>query len=254
MPLTNGRVFRAHVMLLLVGLLAGCAAMPTEERPEEPATFPVSEVIRDDVTFPIDVYDPFERLNRGIYIFNAKFDEFIFLPLVNGYKTVTPDFLQKGVSNFFDNIFEIITFANAVLQLKVEAAWQTAARFAINTTVGVLGTWDVATFTGIEQHDEDFGQTLGHYGLGEGPFLVLPILGPSNLRDTTGLVADAVLFNAVDPLDFDGNSEREIPFHVMRAIDTRARVAFRYFQTGSPFEYDLVRLLYTEQRRIQISR
>ena len=112
----------------------------------------------------------------------------------------------------------------------------------------------MATFTGIERQDEDFGQTLGHYGVGEGPFLVLPILGPSNLRDTTGLVADAALFGVVDPLDFDGNSEREVPFHVMRAIDTRAGIAFRYFQTGSPFEYDLVRLLYTEARRIQIGR
>ena len=247
-------LIRATFSLVLAGLLAGCAGMPTEEQPEEPATFPVSDVVRDDLTFPIDVYDPFERVNRGVYVFNAKFDEFIFLPIVNGYQAVTPDFLEKGVSNFFDNLFEFITFANAVLQLKVEAAWKTAARFAINTTAGILGTWDVATFTGIERQDEDFGQTLGHYGVGEGPFLVLPILGPSNLRDTTGLVADAALFSVVDPLDFDGNSEREVPFHVMRAIDTRAGIAFRYFQTGSPFEYDLVRLLYTEARRIQIGR
>ena len=147
-----GQWARVHRALLLIGLLAGCAGTPTDERPEDPATFPVSEVVREDVTYPIDVYDPFERFNRGVYYFNAKFDDYIFLPVVNGYKAVTPDFLQKGVSNFFDNIFEIITFANAVLQLKVEAAWKTAARFAINTTAGILGTWDVATFTGIEMH------------------------------------------------------------------------------------------------------
>lgn len=120
--------------------------------------------------------------------------------------------------------------------------------------VGILGLFDVATFTGIDQQDEDFGQTLGHYGVGEGPFLVLPILGPSNLRDASGIVADLWIFGAVDPLNFDRNSDLVWPFIIMGSIDTRARIAFRYFETGSPFEYDLVRLLYTEARRIKISR
>jgi phospholipid-binding lipoprotein MlaA len=102
--------------------------------------------------------------------------------------------------------------------------------------------------------EEDFGQTLGHWGVGDGPFLVLPILGPSNLRDTTGLVADGLMFSAIDPLNFDSNDDLEVPFYVLQAIDARHRTAFRYYETGSAFEYELVRLLYGKYRELQIAK
>ena len=124
----------------------------------------------------------------------------------------------------------------------------------INSTVGIGGLWDPASSWNLQRQDEDFGQTLGHYGVGNGPYVVLPVLGPSNLRDTTGLVADAAAFSAVDPINFDHNEDLAIPYQVGQAIDTRHRQPFRYYKSGSPFEYELVRLLYTEKRKLQIAK
>lgn len=247
--------------LLLFGIagsllfLSGCSGMPKQQAGETPAQYSVDAVVRDDVTYTIDVYDPWEGFNRGVYRFNAGFDRYIFLPVVGAYSTVLPDPVEDSVSNFYNNIFELNNLANNILQLKGEGTLDTFWRIVINTSFGIAGLFDVATEMGINERDEDFGQTLGHYGLGNGPFLVVPILGPSNLRDFTGNVVDSVAFNEIDPLDFDDHhDDRKIAFNLLNAIDRRHRTGFRYYDSGSPFEYELVRMLYTKKRDLDIAR
>ena len=252
--LTRVSVAKGLLASLLGLALIGCSGVPTKQPGEEPAKRPVEDFVKPDVTYAVDIYDPFEGFNRGVYYFNAKFDQYLYLPLVSGYEFIMPDYVEDRISNFFSNIYEINNFTNNALQLKGMATLKTVGRVAINTTIGILGFWDHATKFGIPEQDEDFGQTLGHYGVGNGPYLVLPIFGPSNLRDTTGLVVDAVAFTAIDPLDFDDHSEREFPFYLLSAIDKRHRESFRYYETGSPFEYDLVRMFYTKARKIQIAK
>ncbi|MGB5305103.1 MAG: VacJ family lipoprotein [Gammaproteobacteria bacterium] len=246
---------RIPVAAILLGLVSACTTMPEQTLQEEPARHAVKDVVRDDVNYAVDVYDPWEPMNRRIYNFNTKFDRYIFLPVVSAYEFVLPNFVEDGISNVFSNIGELENFINSVLQLKPEPTFTALGRFLINTTAGVAGLWDPATKMGIDEWDEDFGQTLGRYGVGDGPFLVLPIFGPSNLRDTAGLVADSAMFSAIDPFDFDDkNDDWEAPYYLLNAIDKRHRTAFRYYETGSPFEYELIRLLYGKARQLEISK
>jgi len=245
----------ARVLFISLSLLwlAGCSTTEQKE-PEVPAMHSVEDVVNPDVNYVVDVYDPWGPMNRSIYNFNTQFDRYIFLPVVRGYEFILPTVAQDSVSNFFSNIGEIENFINSVLQLKPEATFTAAWRFAMNSTFGVLGLFDPATkLMDTPEWDEDFGQTLGHWGVGEGPYLVLPILGPSNLRDTTGLVADGLMFSAIDPLNFD-NNDAEIPYYVLQAIDKRHQTKFRYYETGSAFEYELVRLLYGKYRDLEIAK
>ena len=134
--------------------------------------------------------DPFEPLNRGIYQFNDGFDKAILKPVAQGYRAVLPQFVRSSVSNFFSNINDILVALNNLLQGKFTAFVSDFGRIAINTTLGLGGLFDVATEAGIEKHDEDFGQTLGWWGIGDGPFIMLPFFGPSNGRDLVGRVVD----------------------------------------------------------------
>lgn len=230
-------------------LLGGCAG--TRELPPAIAAHPgLAEAALEPSV--LDVYDPLEPLNRAIYNFNAGFDRYVFLPIVRAYEFVTPDFVENRVSDFFDNIGEIPTFVNAVLQLKPETAGRAATRFIVNTLF-TAGLFDLAGARGIERLSEDFGQTLGHWGAGSGPFLVIPVLGPSNLRDATGRLGDALLLFGVTPAPLADQPAYTATRFGLQPIDTRSRIAFRYYETGSPFEYDLVRLLYTEKRELDIA-
>jgi phospholipid-binding lipoprotein MlaA len=232
--------------------LFGCSTLPQTSGPVQPAKRPVSEYVKPGVVYPIDVYDPWEGFNRGMYTFNAGFDEYVLLPIVRTYETITPDFVEDRVSNFFSNISDIRNLLNAVLQLRGEQAAQTFARLVYNTTFGIVGLWDPATAMGLRQQREDFGLTLGYYGVGPGPYLVLPFLGPSNLRDTTGLVTDSFVASTLDPLRLNNHPEREIVYFTLDAIETRQKIDFRYYETGSPFEYSQVRFLYNRLRQFQI--
>jgi len=240
--------------------MVGCAAAPVQQEPIIPAkhTLPEQDIPREQQGFYI--YDPWEPLNRRIYIFNAAFDEYVFLPVVRAYEFVLPEFAQTGVTNFFRNLTEITNLTNSLLQFKIVKALNTTARIIINSTVGLAGLIDVAAMKdGIERENEDFGQTLGFYGLGPGPYLVLPILGPSSVRDTTGLVVDTVAYNVAMNQLFDQfaiyDTERDVlnwGLTALYAIDKRHTESFRYFMTGSPFEYDLIRKLYLIKRQFQI--
>ena len=138
------------------------------------------------LSFPIfgeEIDDPFEDLNRDIFIFNEKLDEKLLKPAALTYRKVTPQFARTGVTNFFNNLEEIDTTINQVLQGEIKYAFSDASRFVINSTIGLLGLIDVASKMGLERHEEDFGQTLGVWGFNSGPYIMIPFLGPSNPRD-----------------------------------------------------------------------
>jgi phospholipid-binding lipoprotein MlaA len=141
-------------------------------------------------TDPAAPSDPIEGFNRKMFWFNEQLDRFVMTPVAKGWDWVTPDAVQRGVSRFFDNSRLPIVFVNDLLQGKPKAAAVDAGRFLLNTVVGLVGFLDPATEWGLTDHDEDFGQTLAVWGLGPGPYLVVPIWGPSNVRDGTGALTD----------------------------------------------------------------
>jgi phospholipid-binding lipoprotein MlaA len=136
-------------------------------------------------------YDPLQPMNRKVFWFNDKVDVYVLEPVAKGWNRVAPKPVQRSVSNFFTNLRSPIVVVNDVLQGKVKNGASDVGRFAVNTTVGVLGFFDYATRLGLEQHVEDFGQTLGWWGLPPGPYLVIPIIGPSNPREAVGLIGDS---------------------------------------------------------------
>lgn len=138
-------------------------------------------------------FDPLQRLNRKTFWFNDKLDVYVLAPVARGWDRVAPDPVERSVSNFFVNLRAPIVIANELLQLKVKDGASDFGRFAVNSTVGVVGLFDYATPLGLPQHVEDFGQTLGWWGLPAGPYLVIPLLGPSNIRDAVGLAGDSTV-------------------------------------------------------------
>ena len=254
MKTENSSIRAALFVPFVLLFVMGCSTKPVQEGEIIEPTFAADRVLREDVTYASDVYDPWSGLNRRIYVFNAHFDRYVFLPVVAGYQAVMPDFAEQGVSNFFSNLSEIRNVINSVLQLKTESAFAGTWRFMINTTMGVAGLFDPATAMGQPQMNEDFGQTLGKWGVGAGPYIVLPILGPSSLRDTTGLVADRLMFNEVRFLGLNENSHEEWLYVALKAIDLRSQIAFRYYEMGSPMEYEMVRMLYSTKREMDIEK
>ncbi len=201
----------------------------------------------------LNVYDPLESWNRRVYHFNYRFDQWVFLPVVNGYRYITPNFVRSGVSNFFDNLGDVPNLLNSLLQFKGQRSMETTARLLLNTTIGIAGLWDPATKMGLARQTEDFGQTLGFYGVPGGAYFVLPLLGPSNLRDTTGLIFDYTAESQINFLNVAEVSDNHPEIWVLRAVDKRYTTHFRYGQLDSPFEYEKVRYVYTEARKLQIA-
>ncbi|WP_127555243.1 MlaA family lipoprotein [Saccharospirillum alexandrii] len=164
-------------------------------------------------------HDPFESTNRVIYRVNDGLDQAVLRPLSVTYQTVTPDPMERGVRNFFQNIGEVRNATNNLLQGKWRATGSSTGRFVINSTVGLLGVFDVARHIGIERKVEDFGQTLGVWGLGPGPYLVLPLLGPSSVRDSSGFLGDIWL----SPLQYsDFNLVERSGLATLDGLQTRA--------------------------------
>ncbi len=168
--------------------------------------------------------DPLEGLNRGVYKFNDVTDKVLFKPVASAYKAVAPTPVRKGVNNFFNNLGSITTVLNDLLQLKFANAFTDAGRFVINSTFGVAGLIDVAGMDKIPLHKEDFGQTLGYWGAGNGAYLVLPIIGPSSVRDTTGLVFDAYTTDPITYVQRDGQIALSNVLRVAEFIDKRTEL------------------------------
>lgn len=245
---------RVLLIMALLALLfaAGCARRQNTNI--APPLHTPENTLTKNIEYAVDVYDPLEPMNRRIYTFNYYLDKFFLLPVVNTYEFIAPDYVEDRVSNFVDNIFEFNNFTNNLLQLKFRSTSITLGRFLINSTIGVAGLWDPATGMGMIRQSEDFGQTMGHYGVGNGPYIVLPVFGPSNLRDTTGLVTDGVAFGYAGPPAWVDDDDVTLIFNGVSAVDKRHRQSFRYYSTGSPFEYELIRMLYTSKREIEIER
>lgn len=201
----------------------------------------------------LKVHDPIEGFNRRVYRFNARFDEYVYLPVVRGYVWATPRFVRTGVSNVFSNLGDVSNLANSIVQRKVHKSMRTTSRLLLNTTLGVLGIFDVAKAMGLPQESEDFGQTLGSYGVPPGPYLIIPFIGPSSLRDGTGRVGDWVIQDEAGFLNNREHMNEHKWAYGLQAVDLRYRTPFRYGSLDSPFEYDQVRYLYTKLRELQIS-
>lgn len=163
--------------------------------------------------------DPLEGVNRVVYKFNDVLDKAALKPVAQGYQAITPTPIQKGISNFFKNIFDVVTLVNEVFQFKFKQAANTTGRVALNTTVGLLGFFDVHSKTGGVRTREDFGQTLGYYGVGSGAYLVLPFFGPSSTRDGIGFFTDAFFFNPIGYINDDSTKWALVGLAV---IDIRA--------------------------------
>jgi len=246
--------FRGALVITVFSMTA-CSTGPTmqSENYSEPV-FTAEHILSEDAEAKSasSVYDPWGGMNRRIYNFNYHFDRYVFLPATRGYQNVTPDFAEKGVSNFFNNLRDVNTFLNSVLQLSGTKSAQSLGRVAVNTTVGLLGLIDAATFFGIDRPVEDFGQTMGHWGAGPGPYLVVPVLGPSSLRDGIGLIPDTMVNSYLKEEIF--GEDGAMVASVVDAVSTRSNVKFRYYETGSAFEYETVRWLWTTKRELDIAK
>jgi phospholipid-binding lipoprotein MlaA len=197
-----------------------------------------------------EVSDPIEPINRGIFWFNDKADVYVLEPTARGWNYVLPEKVQTAIGNFFENIRFPVVMINNLLQAKPLAASSDAGRFAINSTIGVAGFFDPAAELGLERHDEDFGQTLGYWGAPAGPYLVAPLLGPTNLRDGFGRVID--IATAVYPLF--AATQYTIGATTVNTLNFRSQVLkqVRDAKEASVDYYVFVRDAYDQNRRTKI--
>lgn len=179
---TFSPLLRTWILLLAASLLYGCASGGNPR-------------------------DPFERFNRGMYKVNDSIDRAVLKPVAKGYRAAVPLPLRGGVDNFISNLRDVPSALNSLLQGKLAEAASDSGRFLVNTSIGILGLFDVASRIGLTRHDEDFGQTMGYWGLPPGPYLVLPLLGPSSVRDAGGLVVDFVTSPSASLLNEEAHAE-----------------------------------------------
>ena len=216
-------LFRLAAPLLAAALLAGCATTNGNPR------------------------DPWEGLNRKTFAFNDALDEAVMKPVATGYQTYVPQVIRRGVSNFYGNLEDIGTSLNNILQGKPQEGFSDASRVLLNTTIGLLGLIDVASDAGLEKHYEDFGQTLGWWGMRPGPYLVLPFLGPSTARDAPA--------KAVDPSWYYGNAMNSDPaywsFWTLDKVRTRADLlqAEGVVREAALDKYSFIRDAWLQRRR-----
>ena len=200
-----------------------------------------------------DERDPIEGFNRSMYSFNQGMDKILFNPVAKLYQAITPDFVERSISNFFNNIDDISIIANDILQLKIGQAYMDTARFVFNSTLGLAGFRDVSSQMGLEKHDEDFGQTLAVWGVGAGPYIVVPIFGPTTLRDSTSLVVDDVLLNPVSYLN--NNDALKAGILTVNFIDIKADllIANDLIDEAALDQYEFTKNAYFSRRESQIN-
>lgn len=208
-------------------LLVGCASAPTA-----------------------NPKDPWEPMNRSVASFNDKVDDNVLKPLATGYRNVVPDLIQTGVRNVFNNFADMWSTVNNLLQLKPINTAESLGRVIVNTVFGIYGIFDVATYIKLERHPEDFGQTLGYWGMPNGPYLVLPLFGPSTLRDGASLPVDF----AVSPTKLIGDIPTRNQVFTLRLVTKRAELLKpgNLLEEASIDKYSFTRDAYLQYRRSQI--
>ena len=220
-------LLRGVWLLAVLWMLTGCAVMPGGT-----------------------ARDPLEPLNRSVTRFNEDLDAAFLKPVASAYKEITPSIVRKGIGNFFGNLSDIWSFVNSVLQLKPQSAVDNFMRVNVNTFFGLWGLIDVATEMGIDKHTEDFGQTLGRWGVPPGPYLVLPVLGPSTLRDTLAFGVD---LNGDFTRRVDSTAERN-SLYVLKSIELRASLlrAGSVLDEAALDKYTFLRDVFLQRRRTEI--
>lgn len=196
-------------------------------------------------TPPDDPADPLEKVNRAVFTFNEKADRYVLRPAAKAYEWTLPSVVRTGIGNFFTNLFTPTIILNDLLQLKFMAAGRDLGRFVINSTIGLGGLVDVATTEGMDVPDEDFGQTLGHWGIGPGGYLMLPFLGPSSNRDLLGAGGDYF----TNPLIYLDNGDVALALGALDTVDTRAQLlSFDSVLQQQLDRYVFVRTVYLQNR------
>ena len=225
-------LLKRSLILFFAVLMVGCASVPAGEQPS--------------------ARDPWEPLNRSVFEFNEGLDAYVLKPVVTGYRFILPEFVRDGIYNVFSNYKDIYTALNNVLQGKPSYAFNDLMRVVVNTTMGLGGLIDLATPGGLEKHNEDFGQTLGVWGVPSGPYVVLPFFGPSSVRDTFGTVADIqtdYLFQYIDDVGLRNG------ITALRVVNARNT----YFEAGDLLDgaaidkYSFMRDAYIQRREYQIN-
>nr|WP_315492441.1 VacJ family lipoprotein [uncultured Pseudomonas sp.] len=191
--------------------------------------------------------DPWESINRPIFTFNDTVDTYALKPLAQGYQFITPQFVEDGIHNFFRNIGDVGNLANNVLQLKPYQAGVDTARLLVNTTFGVLGVIDVGTKMGLQSSDEDFGQTLGYWGVGSGPYVMLPLLGPSTLRDAPSKYVDSY----TEPYRYMSDIPTRNSAMGLDIVDTRASLLSAEKLINGD-KYTFIRNAYLQNREFKV--
>jgi phospholipid-binding lipoprotein MlaA len=221
---------RSAVVVALLGCLGGCASGPGAN--------------------PLD---PFEPFNRGVTRFNDDLDRTVLKPVATGYKQVVPSPVRIGVTNFFGNLSDVWSLVNNVLQLKVQASAENFLRVGVNTVFGFAGVIDFASAFNIDRHKEDFGQTLGRWGVGSGPYIVLPALGPSTLRDTLAIGVEVSA--RADPLRRMPDVAARNSLYALRVVNARANLltAGQVLNDAALDKYTFTRDVYLQIRRREVS-
>lgn len=193
-----------------------------------------------------DPRDPMEAFNRKVYAFNHEVDKAVLKPVAKGYVAVVPQLMRRGVTNFFNNLGMVVTTVNDALQLKGSKVPVDFARFTTNLVFGLGGLIDVASELNIERRNEDFGQTMGYWGVGSGPYLVLPLFGPSSARDAPGLAVDFV----ASPTYWNPNAQTRWALLGLDIVDTRANLleAEKFLDTAAMDRYSFLRDSYLQRR------
>lgn len=198
-----------------------------------------------------DPRDPLEPMNRAVHDFNEGLDRAVLKPVATGYQTVMPGFAQTGVRNFFSNLNDVTVLANNLLQFKLESSTSDVLRIGFNSTFGFLGLLDIASEMGLSKNNEDFGQTLGRWGVGSGAYLVLPFFGSSSFRDGAGLVVDMQYADVLRQVD---NIPTRNQASLLRVVSRRADLidAKNAIDAAALDPYEFTRDLYLERRRAQV--